>query len=143
MDFFEAQEFFQKQYPNKEIKYEFDDSCHRFNEMVFTDGLPNMIHHIECRKVKVTPEGMDSFYASISPHRMAVSWVDMKKIAEAQLLKTDVHINDEFLKELASLKDENELETSMNEVIKMCGISKFNLKKKIETKKNQMVDTVH
>ena len=80
MNFYEAQEFFAKLYPGKKISYEFDDKCHRFYELVFTDGVPNPVHHIENRQVKVTVEGMDPLYVPIMPHRECADWDYMKNL---------------------------------------------------------------
>lgn len=103
MDFFEAQEFFKKMYPDKLIRYDFDESCHRLSELVFTEGLPNLVHHLECRQVKVTVDGQDPFYAPIKPHRIGCSWAEIKNML---LSKEDVFIDKEELNALADLQDQ-------------------------------------
>lgn len=80
MNFFQAQDLFKQMHPGKEIKFEFDEKCHRIHELVYTDGVPNPIHHVENNKVKVTVEGMDSIYVPIISHREVYKWEDIKNI---------------------------------------------------------------
>ena len=80
MDFFEAQELFQNMNPGKQVSFEFDEKCHRIHELVYTDGVPNPVHHVENNKVKVTIEGQPSFYVPISPHRECYEWEKIKEI---------------------------------------------------------------
>lgn len=94
MDLFEAQDFFTKAFPGKNIDFEFDENCHRFNEIVLTDGKPNLHHHIEHHNVKVSIEGNDPVYVPIEPHRETCTWAYMKNLIGS---KADVHINDEHL----------------------------------------------
>lgn len=84
MDFFSAQDFFQKLYPGKDIKYEFDEKCHRKHELIYTDGIPNPVHHVENDKVKVTVEGSDPIYVPIAPHRECYEWEAIKKIINSK-----------------------------------------------------------
>ncbi len=84
MNFFEAQDMFKKMYPGKEIKFEFDEKCHRFHELIYTDGVPNPVHHIESNKVKVSVEGMQPIYSPIQPHRECVTWEHMKKLINSK-----------------------------------------------------------
>jgi len=69
MDFFQVQDFMKQMHPGKEIKYCFDQKCHRVYELVITDGKANPIHHVENNKVRVDVEGMASVYVPIIPHR--------------------------------------------------------------------------
>ena len=80
MNYFEVQDFFKKLYPGKKIDFEFDDKCHRFHELVYVDGIPNEMHHVENHKVKVTVEGMDPIYVPIKPHRETWTWEAIKKL---------------------------------------------------------------
>lgn len=80
MNFFQAQDFFSQMYPGKKIIYEFDEKCHRFHELVYTDGIPNPVHHVENHKVKVTVEGMTPIYVPIMPHRECYTWAAIKEI---------------------------------------------------------------
>ncbi len=98
MDLYEAIEFFKGMFPDKQISYEFDDNCHRTLEFVLTDGLPNIVHHVECNKVKINIEGMPSQYVPIKPHRLGYSWSDMKKMINN---KSDVYFNKEQIDELS------------------------------------------
>ena len=69
MDFFQAQEFFKKMFPNSLVEFEFDKNCIRQVELIYTDGQPNPVHHVENHKVKVTVHGMEPVYVDIAPHR--------------------------------------------------------------------------
>ena len=80
MNLFEVKDFFKNMYPGKNIKYEFDEKCHRTHELIYTDGKPNPVHHIESNKVKVTVETMAPVYVPIAPHRECASWDQMKKL---------------------------------------------------------------
>jgi hypothetical protein len=80
MNFFEAQDFFKQMYPGKEMKFSFDQKCHRFYEIVITDGKPNPIHHVENNKVKVEVSGMDPIYVPIQPHREVYNHADMMNL---------------------------------------------------------------
>ena len=80
MNFYEAQDFFKQMHPGKTINYEFDEKCHRVREIIYTDGVPNEMHHIENDKVKVTVEGMASVYVPIAPHRECCTWEYMKNL---------------------------------------------------------------
>lgn len=80
MDLFELQEFMGKLYPEKKITYEFDEKCHRVHELIYTNGVPNPIHHVENDRVKVNVEGMAPVYSPIRPHREVYSWESMKKM---------------------------------------------------------------
>ena len=84
MDYFQAQDFFKQLYPNKKISYEFDEKCHRVHELIYTDGVPNPVHHVENDKVKVSVEGMDPIYVSIMPHRECYTWDLMKKMINSK-----------------------------------------------------------
>lgn len=78
MDLYQAQDFMKKMHPGKKIDYEFDDKCHRIIEIVFTDGVPHEIHHVENHKVKVTVEGQEPMYMPIMPHRITTNWNAVK-----------------------------------------------------------------
>ena len=78
MDLYQAQEFMAKINPGKKVDFEFDDNCHRFIEVVFTDGKPNDVHHVECHKVKVTVEGQEPIYMPIVPHRITTTYEAVK-----------------------------------------------------------------
>jgi len=80
VDFIQLQEFFKSMHPGKNITYEFDEKCHRFHELVYTDGVPNKVHHVENNKVKVTIEGQSPVYVPIMPHRENYTWDALKKI---------------------------------------------------------------
>lgn len=84
MDYYQAKDFFKQMYPGKTITFEFDEKCHRFHQLVYTDGIPNPIHHIENNQIKVTVEGMDPIYVPIQPHRECAPWDHMKKLINSK-----------------------------------------------------------
>lgn len=128
MDLFQAQDFFQSQNPGKKISFEFDENCHRFCEFVMTQGSPNITHHVECNRVKVTIEGNpQSIYVPIAPHRLNVLWSDLKNLI---MSKQDVYFNDNDLENLSSLSKED-YQNKMDEFIKASGLSQDSIEKKI------------
>lgn len=92
MDFLEAQDVFNKMYPLKKITFDFDEKCHRNYELVFTDGIPNPIHHIANNKVKVTVEGMDPIYVPILPHREVATWDHMTNLINKKSIQLSNHV---------------------------------------------------
>lgn len=80
MNFFQLQDFLNKLHPEKNISFEFDEKCHRIYELVYTDGQPNPVHHIENDRVKVTIEGQKPTYMQIQPHRQCATWEHMKSL---------------------------------------------------------------
>jgi len=87
MNLIECEEFFKSTYSDKEIKLEFPKECHRQYEIIMTDGKPNDFHHIECRHVMVTVEGMQPMKVPIAPHRFTPTHDEMMN-----LLKSSLHI---------------------------------------------------
>lgn len=79
MNFFEAQEFFKKIYPDRLLTFEFDGKCIHQIEAIHADGEMREVNHIEYRYVKVTPQGLQSIYVPIQPHRMLISADELKK----------------------------------------------------------------
>lgn len=129
MNFFEAQDFFKQMYVGKKITFEFDEKCHRFIEIVHTDGLPHEMHHLECNKVKVNVEGMDSIYIPIQPHRVNVTWKQAKSLLDS---KSDVYIHPDRLMTIKSLKERSDpdYEKCLEECSEITGLSKDNIVKK-------------
>lgn len=80
MDFFQLQDFITQMNPGKKISYEFDEKCHRVHELIYTDGVPNPVHHIENNRVKVTVDSQEPKYISIMPHRECATWEYMKEM---------------------------------------------------------------
>ena len=78
MNYFEVQDFVKQIYPNQNISIDFDEKCIRFIETTYTDGIPNVWHHFEYNKVKVTVDGVNQFYLNIIPHRITSDWKQMK-----------------------------------------------------------------
>jgi hypothetical protein len=87
MNFFQVQDFMKQMYPGKDIQFDFDDKCHRFYELVMTDGVANPVHHCECNKVKVMVEGMDPIYVPIAPHRLAFEHNYMCDVLQSKMVK--------------------------------------------------------
>jgi hypothetical protein len=119
MNFYEAQDFFKKMYPDKKIDFSFDDNCLRQIEIVHTNGKPHTTHHLEYQNVKVDVEGQPSVYVPIAPHRMCCHWADLKKIL---LTQNDVYLNPDEI----SHKDPEELSKmtglSVEEINKIKGL---------------------
>lgn len=127
MDFYEAIEFFKGMFPDKQITYEFDDKCQRSLEIIHTDGLPNVVHHIECNKVKINIDGIPPQYVPIKPHRLGCSWASIKKMVND---KKDVHFNEEQLKELS--------EENVSQFSEYTGLSREDLLAKKQNIKSQV-----
>ena len=87
MNLFQVEDFFKSTYPGKNISLDFPKECHRQYEIMMTDGKPNPHHHIECRHVMVTVEGMSPMKVPIAPHRMTPTHKEMM-----DLLKSSLHI---------------------------------------------------
>lgn len=128
MNFFEAQDFFKKMHPGKKIIFEFDEKCHRVHELIYTDGNPNVAHHVENNQVKVTVEGMAPFYVPIAPHREIYSWVDIKRIINS---KNDIHINESDIEKLKKLSPV-ERDAAIIEIAKLTGVDAEKIKGKIK-----------
>lgn len=86
MNLIEVEEFFKTTYPGKEIKMGFPKECHRSYEIMMTDGKPNPHHHIECRHVMVTVEGMPSVKVPIAPHRFTPIHNEMVNIIKDNVI---------------------------------------------------------
>jgi len=85
MNFFQAQTFFKRMYPNKEIQFEFDEKCLGRVELEYTDGELNPIHHVENNKLKVTVFDMDAIYVDIAPHRQNFTTEALEAHAQIKL----------------------------------------------------------
>ena len=135
MDFFQAQEFFAKMYPGKTIGYEFDDTCHRTIELVHTDGLPNLIHHVECNKVKVNVEGMEPIYCPIQAHRFNTTWMAAKAYINA---KSDVYFNPEDIENLKKLQSEDKsgYDSKIKELCEYTGLSVEQIESEMQSLKD-------
>lgn len=130
MNVYEAQELFENMYPGKKVSLEFDDTCHRTIETVYTDGLPHLQHHVECRKVKVNIEGMPSVYAPISPHRISTTWAAAKAYINA---KSDVHIPQEELVTINAIQDPQEKQAALQQRADHSGLSIEKIQSKIDS----------
>jgi len=81
MDLIELAEFLSSENPGKQIQFAFPIECHRFYEIVMTDGKPNPEHHIECRSAQVLIEDKDPYFQKLSsPHRLTVSYEHIKEL---------------------------------------------------------------
>lgn len=103
MNFFETQDFFKEMYPNKLVTFTFDDNCVRQLECIMTEGLPNIHHHIEYNKVKVSVEDMPARYVPIQPHRMITTWSEYKKLITS---KNEVNVHPDKLKLFKEAKND-------------------------------------
>lgn len=122
MNFFEAQEFFKKMYPDKLITFEFDDKCIAQIECIYTDGDIHMINHIEYRQVKCTPQGMPSTYIPIQPHRMMISAEEMKK----KISSSNIFIHPDEVKNLKLIQSSKDpsFDIKLMELSYLSGLSK-------------------
>lgn len=122
MDYFEAQEFFKQAYPGKQISFDFDDNCIRQIETIYTDGKMHISHHVECRKLKVTVDGILPIYVPILPHRMHMTSSQIKK----KIPNDDIYWHPNELENLQKLKDENSpfLNVRLQELSDITGKSK-------------------
>lgn len=121
MDLNQCQEFCAEMFPDKKIEYMFDEKCHKAICFIFTDGLPNTAHQIECHKVKVSVEGRDPFYVPITPHRSMAGFALMKQTI---MDKNDFYLNPSEKEVLTKKKEEsieefNKMITQMSESLGM------------------------
>lgn len=129
MNFFEAKEFMSKMYPDKKISFEFDDNCHRTVEIVYTDGCPHMVNHVECCKVKAIVEGMDPVYIPIQPHRFNTTWKAAKSYFENA---KDVYIHRDEVLALKEVKEDPLVyNAKLNQLMEHTGLSKDAIESKI------------
>lgn len=105
MDLYELQEMLNTQNPDKKFTLEFDPICQRVIEIVLTDGSPNVVHHVEHNKVKVTIDGMQPYYFPIQPHRVNYTWSAIQSILQG---KKDIFIHENDLKELSEMDKESD-----------------------------------
>ena len=129
MNLYEAQDFFKKMYPDKQISYDFDDSCIRQIECIYTDGKLHSHNHVEYQKVRVTVEGMSPMYVPIAPHRMIGSAAYVK----GKIPRDDVHIHPDELKTLQGLINENDdrQHQKLAEMIEITGLTADQIKARL------------
>lgn len=130
MNLFEAQEFFNKMHKGKEIKYEFDNMCMRQIEIVHSDSLPHLVNHVEYHKLRVTVEGEEPLYLPIAPHRMGISFAEIKKYVGECI---DCYIPPSAIEEYNKASDE-EKSTLKNEIMNLSGLSEDLLTSKLNVK---------
>lgn len=80
MDFQEAKETFSNMFTDKSVTYTFDDNCIRQIELIMEDGFPNIVHHVEYNKVKISVEGLPDKYVPIQSYRMTITNSEYKII---------------------------------------------------------------
>ncbi len=131
MNFYEAQDFMKQMYPGKVISFGFDEACHRTIEIIYTDGKPNLMHHVEFSKVKVSVEGMVDVYIPIAPHRMAAPWSSMKGYVNAC---KDVYFDDKTLETISGLKESSpeEYSASLKQYCEYSGLSSEEIEQKLK-----------
>ncbi len=121
-------------FPDKLVSFEFDQNCYHSIEVMMTEGLPNLIHHIECRQVKLKVDGEPDRYVPLgNPHRIGCSWSDLKNIIKD---KNEVWIHPQELKELKEMKldlnRQKEFDLACRNFQTMSGMSKDWIVSKIE-----------
>lgn len=133
MDIVETQKMFKELYPDHLVKFEFDEKGIRKCECIMTDGLPNLHHHLEFDKVRVTIDGVLDKYVPITTHRITTTWAEYKKII---LSKNEVFIHSDQIKELSEAKNNpdrlKEYETMINELSQYSGMTKEDIEVKLQ-----------
>ncbi len=129
MNFFEAQEFSKKWYPDKLVTFELDEKCIRQIECIYTDSEMHMINHVEYNQVKVTPQGMESIYVPIQSHRQLITAAQIK----SKVSKDSIYIHPDEIKTLNEMKSKVDplLEMKLDELSLHSGISKDDIMKKM------------
>ncbi len=127
MNFFEAQEFFKKMYPDKLVSFEFDDNCIRQIECIYTEGQLHPINHVEYNRVKVTPQYQPSIYVPIQSHRSNIS----VSVVKSKIAKDDVYMHPDMIQSFKQLKDTPSYEIKMKEHMDITGLSKATIESKI------------
>lgn len=98
MNFSQCQEFIGKIFPRKKVKYEFDEKCQGQYHIGFTNGVLNLMHQVECDKVKITLDGHDPIYGPILPYKLSIPWSMVVHLLNS---KQDICIEDETLDQAA------------------------------------------
>ena len=136
MDIYQAEEFLKKMYPGKEIKMEFDETCHREINFVFTEGAAHGINHIAFNRVKANVDGFEPFYMDIMPHRICSSWNDLKKYI---ISRNEFYVHDNDLHVLADLqsleddhKDKWQYEQKIKETLDLSELTREQLLDKVK-----------
>lgn len=129
MNFYEAQEFFKKLYPDRLVTFDFDDKCIRHIECIYTDGQLHPTNHVEYQQVKVTPQGMPSQYVPIQPHRMILTANTIKN----KLANDDIYMHPDWIQSLNELKGTPYYDIAIKEHIEMTGLSRAQIESKIWT----------
>lgn len=137
MDFFSAQKFFADMFPGKKISYTFDQSCVRQLECVMTDGLPNVLHHIEFNKVKVDVENMSSQYVPIDAHRANISWASFKTVISDI---NDVFVTDNYLNVFTIESTPEEKVQARQDLKNLTGLSDELINDKIQKAQNEAIN---
>jgi len=137
MDFYSAQQFFANLFPGKKISYHFDKLCLRQLECVFTDGMPNVYHHVEFNKVKVDVEGMASQYIPIDSHRANISWASFKDVISEV---TNVNVTENFLSAFASDSTPDEKVAARAELQALTGLSDKIINEKIQKVQDEAIN---
>ena len=133
MNIYEAKEFFKKMHPNNLVTFSFDDTCIRHLECVMTEGLPNIVHHVEYNKLKASVQGGSDFYIPIQSHRENISWVDYQKVINA---KNEVHIHPDAIKSFKETKNDpeksREYESMISQFQTLSGMTREAIESKIQ-----------
>jgi|SRR5271154_424068 len=131
MNFYEAQDFFKKLYPDKLVTFDFDDKCIRQIECVYTEGQLHPANHVEYNQVKMTPQGLPSQYIPIQPHRMIVTAATVK----AKIAQDDIHMHADTAKALSELKGTLSYDLVMRDHMEMTGLSQAQIEAKVNLQK--------
>lgn len=132
MDFLQLQEKMKKNFPDSNVKYDFDSNCERVLNICITDSQPHLYHFVEFNKVKVTVEGKGFEYVPIDCHRVTVTWSFMQEVLNS---KTGVYIAPSDIQEIRALKDTNSelYENSIKQLVELCGLDREEIESKIRS----------
>lgn len=127
MNFYEARELFKNMYKEIPVAFEFDEQCIHSLETLYTEGKMHAQNHVEYRRVKVTPNGMDSFYVPIQPHRMLASASYIKK----KIPKDEIHFHSHDKINFTKATDEEKI-VKLKELSDLTGMTPEEIKIRLE-----------
>lgn len=133
MNIYEAKDTLKKMFADKLVTFDLDENCIKQMECVMTEGFPNMMHHIEFDKIKISVEGSSDQYIPIQPHRENMTWSTFKKMISD---KNQIYIHPDTIKKLINIKnDPNESSNyvnMINEIISMSGMTQDQIESKLK-----------
>jgi len=110
MKIFEVKSTVEQMHPGKAVEVDLDDTCICAFEHVGVSGVPNLFGHVCFNRAKVTVEGMEPVYMSITNHRQAVGAAEMKRKYAAMtdvVLPADVLMNIQEMNRLVAMSEKD------------------------------------